>query len=124
MTYSEGTVVTKKIHHVNDITLSNELFKSATTIVISYIVIFVITTGFTSIYGHGLETSMFEAASVTGNVGFSVGIVNASMPRMLKYWYIFVMWICRLEFMSAFVLVSFIIKAFKKRGVTKIEIED
>ena len=67
---------------------------------------------------------MFESASAVGNVGLSSGIVNAQMPRFLKYWYIFVMWISRLEFMSVFVLISFAIKATKKRGVTKIEIED
>ncbi|MBE5822129.1 MAG: TrkH family potassium uptake protein [Clostridiales bacterium] len=124
MTYSEGTVVTKKIHHIKDMVLSNELFKSAATIVISYIIVFVITTGFTSMYGHNLELSMFESASVVGNVGLTCGIVKPLMPRFLKYWYIFVMWICRLEFISVFALISFAIKAIKKRGVTKIEIED
>lgn len=124
MTYSEGTIVTKKVHHIKDMVLSNELFKSATVIVISYIIVFVVTTGFTSMYGYNLELSMFESASAVGNVGLSCGIVGYQMPRFLKYWFIFVMWICRLEFISVFALISFTIKAVKKRGVTKIEIED
>ncbi len=52
-----------------------------------------------SFYGYPLLDASFEAASVTGNVGLSIGDI-ASMPALLKVYYIFAMYLGRLEFLS------------------------
>jgi trk system potassium uptake protein TrkH len=64
--------------------------------------------------GYPAGMAAFEAASVTGNVGLSIGVTSASMPVFLKIAYIVMMWLARLEFMSVFALVAYVIK----RGVS------
>jgi trk system potassium uptake protein TrkH len=52
----------------------------------------------------------FESASATGNVGLSIGGTTASMPAFLKVVYIAIMWLARLEFLSVFALISYVIR--------------
>jgi trk system potassium uptake protein TrkH len=58
---------------------------------------------------------MFEAASATGNVGLSIGVVAPSMPGLLKVLYILVMWVGRLEFMAVLAGVAFIIETLRRK---------
>lgn len=121
--YPEGKIILKKIHHIKDIVVTDKMFKSSAIIFICYIVLFVIGTIITTAFGYSIVESMFETASAIGNVGFSIGVISQSMPIILKYVYILLMWIARLEFISVFMLIGFMFKIFKKRGVTKIELE-
>ena len=57
-------------------------------------------------YGYPVLSSAFEAASVTGNVGLSIGVTTPSMPSALKIYYIIAMYLGRLEFISVFVLIG------------------
>ena len=52
-------------------------------------------------------TPLFESTSAAANVGLSCGITQAHASALLKVVYILQMWIGRLEFMSAFVLIGF-----------------
>ena len=121
--YPEGKIIVKKIHNIKDIALTDKMFKSASIIFICYIALFVIGVIITTGFGYGIVESMFETASAVGNVGLSAGVISKSMPTALKYVYILLMWIARLEFISVFMLIGFIFKIFKERGVTKIELE-
>ena len=59
-------------------------------------------------------SSAFEAASVTGNVGLSIGITAPSMPTLLKVYYIIAMYLGRLEFISVFALIGVTFGGIKK----------
>jgi trk system potassium uptake protein TrkH len=103
----ESVVVTQKIHHIRDISLDDNTVRSAMLIVIAYIITFTLTTLTGLLCGYPLLDSAFEAASVNGNVGLSIGITQASMPAALKVNYILTMWLARLEFMSILALIAY-----------------
>ncbi len=123
-TYTEGTIVSQKIHHISDVVLNDDMFKSASTVFISYITVFLIGVIVLTGYGYPVESAMFDISSTVANTGLTTGIVSPLMPDTLKILFIFIMWIARLEFVSAFALIAFIYKATKKKGVTKVEVED
>jgi len=64
-------------------------------------------------YGYPFLDSLFESTSAAGNVGLSCGITDASMPTALKLTYIFQMWAGRLEFMSIFTLIGFLVAVIR-----------
>ena len=103
----ESVVTTQKIHHIRDISLDDNTVRSAMLIVIAYMIIFTLTTLTGLLCGYPLGDSAFEAASVTGNVGLSIGVTQASMPTVLKLNYIITMWLARLEFMSILALIAY-----------------
>jgi len=65
--------------------------------------------------GYPLLDSLFESTSASANVGLSCGITLPSMSAVLKITYIIQMWAGRLEFMSVFVLIGFLVAMFKGR---------
>jgi len=67
------------------------------------------------IYGYPLTESVFEGASVAGNVGLSIGLTSSAMPTGLKMVYIVVMWFARLEFFSVLVLIGFAANALRRK---------
>ncbi|MDF2673016.1 MAG: trkH1 [Clostridiales bacterium] len=111
---SERKVSVFKYHYMKDNILGDGVVKSSAFIIICYMVLFLIGTGIGTYYGYPILSSAFEAASVTGNVGLSIGVVAPSMPTGLKIYYIIAMYLGRLEFMSIFVLVGFIAGGIKK----------
>ena len=66
------------------------------------------------VFGYKPILALFESVSATANVGLSVGITSPTMPTTLKLVYIFQMWAGRLEFISIFVSIGFILSLFKK----------
>ena len=64
-------------------------------------------------FGYPLYQASFESVSAAANVGLSCGITDPGMPTLLKVVYIIQMWIGRLEFMSAFALIGFIIAGIR-----------
>ena len=111
----ESVVVSQKIHHIRDIPLDDTMIRGATLIVIAYMITFTVTTTISLLYGYPLVDAAFEAASVTGNVGLSIGITSASMPEAIKINYIVTMWLARLEFMSIFALLAYVSE--KTKGI-------
>jgi len=65
-------------------------------------------------YGYPLAQSAFEAASAAGNVGLSIGVTQVSTPALLKVQYILAMYLGRLEFLSVFALIGYVIGGVKK----------
>ncbi|MDP3305521.1 MAG: potassium transporter TrkG [Erysipelotrichaceae bacterium] len=110
----ERTMRVVKYHHIKDYILDDATFRSAASIAILYIALFTVGVLLTSLSGYSLIESSFEVASVTGNVGLSVGIIQASMPSYLKLFYIFAMYLGRLEFISVFILIGMFIKGARK----------
>jgi len=59
-------------------------------------------------------SAAFEAASITGNVGLSIGVTSTTMPAVMKIYYIIAMYFARLEFISVFALMGYVFGGIKK----------
>ena len=115
MALPDSSISVEKYHHVKDIALDDNLIRSAFLIVTAYVVTFAAGTLAGMLCGYPFGPAVFEAASVTGNVGLSIGVTSASMPAILKVVYIVIMWLARLEFMSIFALVIYVVKKVKRK---------
>jgi trk system potassium uptake protein TrkH len=111
----ESVILIHKFHHIKDQVLEEKQVRSAALIIILYIAIFAMATIVGVLYGYPLLEAAFESASVTGNVGLSIGVTAAGMPDILKITYIFNMWAGRLEFMAILAMFGFIISAVKRK---------
>ena len=111
---SDRKIKVYKFHHIKEIILEDGTVKSAYLIIICYIILFFIGTALGTYYGYPVLSSAFEAASVTGNVGLSIGIIAPTMPTLLKVYYIIAMYLGRLEFISVFVLIGVTFGGIKK----------
>lgn len=115
---SERNLKVYKFHHIKEQALNDEAVRSASLIVICYMALFAAGTLLGTFCGYPLSQSAFEAASVTGNVGLSIGVTAPSEPAVLKVYDIAAMYMGRLEFLSVFALISYfggaVIKVCKK----------
>jgi trk system potassium uptake protein TrkH len=111
---SERIVKVFRFHHIKDQILEDGLVKASALIIICYLITFAIGTLIGTFYGYPLASAAFESASITGNVGLSIGITAPGMPSVMKVYYIIAMYLGRLEFLSVFALIGFIIGGIKK----------
>jgi trk system potassium uptake protein TrkH len=109
----EKAIVVQKFHHIKDIFLEDKQARSALLITLAYLGLYLIGAIIGVLFGYPFLDSLFESTSASGNVGFSCGITNTTMPAALKLTYIFQMWAGRLEFMSIFTLIGFFVAAIK-----------
>jgi trk system potassium uptake protein TrkH len=58
---------------------------------------------------------VFELVSAASNVGLGLGYITAASPMTLKWLFIFVMWIGRLEIVPVFILVMGVVRGFEAR---------
>lgn len=112
---SERNLKVYKFHYIKDQVLSDSLVRSSALIIICYIMLFSVGTLIGTFCGYPAADSAFEAASVTGNVGLSIGITAPSIPLVLKLYDIIAMYLGRLEFISVFALVGFAGGGLKKQ---------
>lgn len=118
---SEKNVKVYKYHHIKDHVLDDSVIKSSAIIICCYIVTFTLGTLIGVYYGYPLSSSAFEAASVTGNVGLTIGVTTPSMPVVMKVYYIIAMYLGRLEFLSVFALIGYIGGGIKKVWVSSLK---
>lgn len=111
----ENAVIVQKYRHIKDTVLDDKVVKSAMTVIILYVLTFFMGTLGGVLSGFGLNELLFEAASVTGNVGLSCGVTSAAMPSGLKVLYIAIMWVARLEFISVIALIGLLFSGFRSR---------
>lgn len=104
---SERNLKVYKYHHIKEQPLTDDVVRSAALIVICYLALFTAGTLLGTISGYPLAQSAFEAASVTGNVGLSIGITTPDTPVFLKIYDIIAMYLGRLEFVSVFALIGY-----------------
>ncbi len=109
----EKAIVIEKFHHIKEIFLEDKIVRSALTITLAYIVLYGLGALVGMFYGHPFLESLFESTSAAANVGLSCGITSAAMPAALKITYIIQMWAGRLEFMSVFAIIGFLMAAIK-----------
>jgi len=109
----ERTIVIEKFHHIKKVFLEDRQVRSALLITLSYLVLYGLGTIIGMFYGYPFLNALFESTSAAANVGLSCGITNVNMPAALKVTYILQMWTGRLEFMSIFTLIGFLVAAIK-----------
>jgi len=109
----DSAVVAQKFHHIKTVFLEDKQVRGVFIITIGYILLYGLGTLIGAILGYPLLESLFESVSAAGNVGLSVGVTDAAMPSVLKITYIIEMWAGRLELMSVFALIGFLV-AFVK----------
>jgi len=109
----EKSVVVQKLHHIQDIFLTDKLARSALLITVIYLALYGLGAIVGMILGHPFLNALFESTSAGANVGLSCGITNVDMASALKITYILQMWAGRLEFMSIFALIGFFVATIK-----------
>jgi trk system potassium uptake protein TrkH len=109
----ERAVVAQKFHHIKEIFLEDKQVRSALLITLAYLSLYGIGAIMGMLFGYPFLDSLFESTSAAANVGLSCGITHVNMPAVLKVTYIFQMWAGRLEFMSVFTLIGFLVAAIK-----------
>lgn len=102
-----SSISVQKFHYHGAKVLSESQVRSAALVVLMYVGLFAFVTVAGCVAGFPLLDAAFESASVTGNVGLSIGVTSASMPMMLKIIYILTMWAGRLEFMAVLAVIGF-----------------
>lgn len=112
---SERAILVERFHHIKEVFLDDKLARSALLITLCYLVLYMLGAVVGMFFGHPFLNSLFESTSAAANVGLSCGITHTGMPALLKITYIFQMWAGRLEFMSIFTLIGFIMAAIKGR---------
>jgi trk system potassium uptake protein TrkH len=115
MLKASSAVFVQRFHYLEDRTLGEQQVRSAALIVLMYVAIFAFATAAGTLCGYPLLDAAFESASVTGNVGFSIGVTGPAMPDALKVVYIFNMWAGRLEFMAVLATFAFVAAAFRRK---------
>ncbi len=113
MVSPESSVVVEKIHHIKDIFLDDRMIKSAMTIILCYVAVYVVGGILGIMYGYSPSVAFFDAVSAASNTGHSAGLVSPGMPVLLKIYYIFAMWAGRLEFVSVFALGGMIVSLYR-----------
>jgi trk/ktr system potassium uptake protein len=110
---SEKAVFSTKFHHIKDLTLTDQIVKMAAIIIICFIMIYLGGAVIGVFCGYPFLEALFDSISAGSTTGLSCGITNASMPTIMKLYYIFAMWAGRLEFISVFGLTAFVISIFR-----------
>lgn len=103
----ESALVRTTYHHIRDVALEDPIVRSAMTITLAYVVMYLVVTVAGVVSGYPVVEAAFEGVSAASNTGLSCGISVPSMPAALKVVYILAMWLGRLEFMSVFALVGY-----------------
>jgi trk system potassium uptake protein TrkH len=109
----EKAMVVQKYHHIKTLFLEDKQARSALLITLAYILLYGLGALVGMYYGYPFLSSLFESTSAGANVGLSCGITSVYMPTPLKLTYILQMWAGRLEFISIFTLLGFLIAAIK-----------
>jgi len=110
-----ASIIIQKFRYHGEKSLTDQQIRSAALVVLMYVAIFAFATVAGCLAGFPLVQAAFESASVTGNVGLSIGVTSATIPTGLKLIYIFNMWAGRLEFMAVLASMGFIGVFFKRR---------
>ncbi len=111
----EKAVFVDKLHHIKELVVTDKQVRAACLVTLAYITIYFLGALIGMMCGYPFVESLFESTSAAANVGLSCGITTPAMPDILKITYIVQMWAGRLEFISVFVLIGFVIAIIKGR---------
>jgi trk system potassium uptake protein TrkH len=115
LTLPRSAVTLQTYHSGTRQLLNDQVVRSALTILLLYLMLYMAGAGLGLFYGYTFDQSMFESTAAGANVALSIGIVGPSMPTGLEIAYILEMWIGRLEFVAVLALVGFVWSAYRGR---------
>lgn len=90
-------VMAKKIHHVTDLKITDDVLRITGAFVFTYLVIYIISVVIVLIYYPDISRVIFEVASALSNVGLGSGIITPDSPEVVKIVFIVDFWMGRLE---------------------------
>lgn len=109
----QRAVFVQKFHHIREVFVNDVQVRSALTIILLYLVLYILGAIVGMFYGYPFLESLFESTSAAANVGLSCGITDVTMPAGMKITYIIQMWAGRLEFVAIVALAGFILAFFE-----------
>lgn len=95
--------------------LTDAAVRSAVTILVLYLVTYLVGTAVAIFYGFEPSMAFFESTSATANVGLTSGLLAPTNPVPLKMVYLVQMWLGRLEFIAAFAVIGWTWALFRAR---------
>ena len=102
----QSAVISRKIHHVSDIKINENLLRLTGLFVFSYIVVYIISVIIVLFYYQNLPQVLFEVASGLSNVGLGSALLTPASPVVVKLVFITDMWIGRLEIWPILLLIA------------------
>jgi trk system potassium uptake protein TrkH len=111
--FPEASIMIERFHHIKEVFLEDKQVRSALLITLAYLILYLLGSLIGMLFGYPFLHALFESTSAAANVGLSCGITQTTMPATLKVTYIIQMWAGRLEFMSVFTLLGFLVAALK-----------
>lgn len=102
-------VMAKRIHHVTDLKITDEILRITSAFVFTYFVIYIVSVIIVLIYYPDISRVIFEVASALSNVGLSSGVLSPSSPALVKIVFIIDFWMGRLEIWPVLLLFTIII---------------
>ncbi|WP_251212394.1 TrkH family potassium uptake protein [Adlercreutzia murintestinalis] len=91
-------------NHLGRRILTSDRVKEAMTVFILYVITYVLGSLVGIAHGYDAVQSVFESVAMTSNGGIITGIASPGMPWTLELFYIFQMWVGRLEFIALLAL--------------------
>lgn len=90
-------IMPKKIHHVSELKMTDDVMRITSAFVFTYILIYIISLIIVLIYYPDITRVTFEVASALSNVGLSSSIITPHSPAVVKLVFIIDFWMGRLE---------------------------
>ncbi len=105
-----SSVISEKYHHIRERTITHDLVRGVLIVTGCYIIAYLAGALVITMFSdYSLTQALFESTSACGNVGLSCGLTNPAMPSTVKVVFIIQMWAGRLEFISVFMLIGFLV---------------
>ena len=108
-------VVAKKIHHVHELQITDDVLRITGAFVFTYFVIYIVSVVIVLIYYPDISRVIFEVASALSNVGLSSGIITPTSPVLVKLVFIVDFWMGRLEIWPVLLLIAITINNIVRR---------
>ncbi len=101
--------------HVGRRILSSTVVKEAMTVFVLYVVTYVVGALVGIAHGYDATQAIFESVAMASNGGIITGIASPGMPATLELFYIFEMWVGRLEFVTLLAVVAQVVVSILPR---------
>ncbi len=108
-------VMPKKIHHVTDLKITDDVLRITGAFVFTYFVIYIVSVIIVLIYYSDISRVIFEVASALSNVGLGSGIITPDSPALVKIVFIVDFWMGRLEIWPVLLLIAITINNIVRR---------
>ena len=108
-------VMAKKLHHVTELKITDDVLKVTGAFVFTYFVIYIASVIIVLIYNSDVARVIFEVASALSNVGLGSGIIVPSSPALVKIVFIIDFWMGRLEIWPVLLVIAITISNIVRR---------